>query len=142
MDGITGGSNEIHLTNSSDVLTKIEGLISLNEPNPVVGDVDNTDQDSAGIGDSIPGVTDLGSMTFVVKHVPGSATELLIKEHRDSKEKRAFKIVNKKVTPNRQTTGTIYINSYTPDNAEEGTLRTATVTAKITTAIPTDGDVA
>lgn len=135
MDGIRGDGNEVHLTNSSAVLTKVLGLISVNLPNPVVGDVNTTDQDSGGIEESMPGTIQPGTFSFVVKYVPGSVTDLLINEHLLSREKRGFEIHKTAVTPTREESGTIYLNSYTKDTSGTADLWTATVTAKISGSV-------
>lgn len=143
VDGILGGNNEVHLTNGADpgVLTKLLGVVSVNLPNPTVGDRDTTDQDSGAVMHSAPGIIEPGTFSFVIKYVPGSAEDLLITEHLTSRAKRPFKIVKKNVTPNREETGTIHLNSFTKDTAGPTDTWTATVTAKIS-GLPTEANAA
>lgn len=130
-DGILGGSNEVWLTDGSDTLVKLIGVESVNLPNPTVAVLDSTDQDSGGVMESQAGIVDPGPFSFVVKYVPGSATANLIEEHLTSREKRAFKIVMKGVTPNLQETGTIFLTSFPKDTAGAANLWKATVNAQI-----------
>jgi len=131
VDGILGGGNEVHLTSSADALTKLNGIMSVNLPNPTVADRDITDQDSGAVEESAPGLLSPGTFSFVIKYVPGSAEDLLITEHLVSREKRLFKIVKGNVTPAREESGTIHINSFQKDTAGPTDTWTATVTAKI-----------
>jgi len=140
IDGILGGGNEIHLSDSAGVLTKILGVKTVNLPNPTVSDVDTTDQDSGSVEHSAPGMVSPGTFSFVMKYVPGSASATLIEEHLAARAKRPFKIVKTGVTPNRQTTGTIHLNSFAKDTANTPDLWTATVTGKIS-GLPTQADV-
>lgn len=139
IDGILGGGNEIHLSNSEGALTKILGVKTVNLPNPTVADVDQTDQDSGAVEHSSPGIISPGTFSFVVKYIPGSATAALIEEHLASRTKRPFKIVKTGVTPNRETLGTIHLNSFAKDTANTPDLWMGTVTAKIS-GLPTEAD--
>lgn len=140
-DGILGGGNEIWLTNSSDVLTKLTGVESVNLPNPTVAVLDTTDQDSGAVMESQAGIVDPGPLSFIIKYIPGSADAALIEEHLASRAKRGFKIVKKGVTPNREQLGTIFITSFPKDTAGPTNLWKATVNAQVS-GLPSEGDVA
>lgn len=130
-DGVLSDGTELWLTNSSDVLTKVVGLMSVNRPSLAIAKVETTDHDSGKVKEYIPGHGDMPELQFTLKYEPGSATDLLIEEHKASREKRPFKIV----TPEEDGTtqdheGTIFLMTYVPDNAPLGAIRTATVTGQ------------
>lgn len=141
VDGILGGGNQIHLTNAAGEFVKLNGVKSVNIPNPTVADVDQTDQDSGAVEESSAGLLSPGVFSFVIKYIPGSPEDLLISEHLTSRKKRPFKIVKTGVTPNRSEAGIIHLNSYAKDTASTPDLWMATVTAKIS-GLPTETDVA
>lgn len=141
VDGILGGGNEVHFTNSAGELVKLKGIISVNLPQPTVADIDTTDQSSGAVEHSMPGLISPGTFSFVIKYIPGSVEDLLINEHVVSRKKRAFKIVKTGVTPHREEVGIIHVNSYAKDTAGTADLWTATITSKIS-GLPTEADAA
>lgn len=142
MAEIIGGAYELHLTNSSDVLTKVLGLLTITPPSPTVSVVDATDQDSANVIEYIAGLVEPGEISGTVKYDPGSATDSMFKEHRDSRETRAFKIVvPKAASGSRDITGNLIITEYKPADGSVGDLQTAEFTAQISGS-PSEADTA
>ena len=88
---IIGGGNELHLTDNSGTLQKIEGLVSVNTPQLTVESVDATNQDSGSVMEFIPGIADPGELNAELDYLPDSATDELLREHIASGETRAFK---------------------------------------------------
>lgn len=130
-DGVLSDGTELWLTNSSDVLTKVVGLMSINRPSLAIGKVETTDHDSGKVKEYIPGHGDMPELQFVIKYEPGSPTDLLIEEHKASREKRPFKLVTPEEDGSTQDhEATIFLMTYVPDNAPLGGVRTATVTGQ------------
>ncbi len=130
-DGVLSDGTELHLTNASDTLTKIVGLMSVNRPTLSISKVENTDHASGKVKSYIPGHGDVGELTATIKYEPGSATDTLILEHLASREKRPFKIVTVEEDGTTQdNTGTLFLMSYVPDDAPLGAIRTATLTGQ------------
>lgn len=135
-DGVLGDGTQLWLTNSSDTLTKLVGLMSVNRPNLSIAKVESTDQDSGKIKEYIPGHGDVGELSATIKYEPGSATDTLILEHLASREKRPFKIVTVEEDGTTQdNTGSIFLMTYVPDDAPLGAIRTATLTGQPSTLI-------
>lgn len=130
-DGVLSDGTELHLTNASDTLTKIVGLMSVNRPTLSISKIENTDHSSGKVKSYIPGHGDVGELTATIKYEPGSATDLLLLEHLASREKRPFKIVTVEEDGTTQdNTGTMFLMSYVPDDAPLGAIRTATLTGQ------------
>lgn len=130
-DGVLSDGTELWLTNSSDALTKLVGLMSVNRPNLSIAKVETTDHASGKIKKYIPGHGDVGELSATIKYEPGSATDLLLLEHLASREKREFKIVTVEEDGTTQdNTGTLFLMSYVPDDAPLGAVRTATLTGQ------------
>jgi hypothetical protein len=130
-DGVLSDGTELHLTNASDTLTKIVGLMSVNRPTLSISKIENTDHSSGKVKSYIPGHADVGELTATIKYEPGSATDLLLLEHLASREKRPFKIVTVEEGGTTQdNTGTMFLMSYVPDDAPLGGIRTATLTGQ------------
>jgi hypothetical protein len=130
-DGVLSDGTELHLTNASDTLTKIVGLMSVNRPNLSIAKVESTDHDSGKVKEYIPGHGDVGELSATIKYEPGSATDLLLLEHLASREKRPFKIVTVEEDGTTQdNTGSMFLMSYVPDDAPLGAIRTATLTGQ------------
>lgn len=131
-DGVVNtGGIEFHLTNDSDVLTKLSGVLTVSAPHLQVEETETTDQDSGGTKEFSPAMGEWPDITVTLKYEPNSPTDLLIQEHKASKEKRAFKIVvpEEDGTPQEET-GVIFLKTYVPDNGQLGGLRTATLTGR------------
>lgn len=130
-DGVLSDGTELWLTNASDVLTKIVGLMNVNRPTLSIAKVESTDHDSGKVKEYIPGHGDVGELTATIKYEPGSPTDLLLLEHLASREKRAFKIVTVEEDGTTQDNeGTMFLMTYVPDNAPLGGIRTATLTGQ------------
>lgn len=130
-DGVLSDGTELWLTNASDVLTKIAGLMNVNRPTLAIAKVENTDHDSGKVKEYLPGHGDVGELTATIKYEPGSATDTLILEHLASREKRPFKIVTVEEDGTTQDNeGTMFLMTYVPDNAPLGAIRTATLTGQ------------
>lgn len=130
-DGVLSDGTELWLTNASDTLTKVVGLMSVNRPSLAIAKVESTDQDSGKVKEYIPGHGDMPELQFVIKYEPGSATDLMIEEHKASREKRPFKIVTVEEDGTKQDNeGTVFLMTYVPDNSPLGAIRTATVTGQ------------
>ena len=131
-DGVVNnGGIELHLTNDSDVLTKLLGLRKLNMPQLQVEETETTDQDSGGTKEFKPSMGEWPDITATIKFEPGSTTDLLIREHLASKEKRPFKaVVVEEDGTTQEGTGTIFLKTYVPDDGSLGNLREATLTGR------------
>lgn len=130
-DGVLADGTELWLTNASDVLTKIVGLMNVNRPTLSIAKVESTDHDIGKVKEYIPGHGDVGELTATIKYEPGSATDTLILEHLASREKRPFKIVTVEEDGTKQDNeGTMFLMTYVPDNAPLGAIRTATLTGQ------------
>lgn len=130
-DGVLSDGTELWLTNGSATLTKVLGLMNVNRPNLSIGKVESTDQDSGKVKEYIPGHGDINELIATIKYEPGSATDLLINEHLNSRAKRPFKIVTPEEDGTTQDhTGTVFLMTYVPDNAELGAIRTATLSGQ------------
>lgn len=130
-DGVLSDGTALWLTNGSDTLTKLVGLLSVNRPNLSIGKVESTDHDSGKVKEYIPGHGDVGELTATLKYESGSPTDLLILEHLASREKRPFQIdeVEEDGTI-QESTGIMFLMTYVPDNAPLGAMRTATLTGQ------------
>jgi len=105
--------------------------MSINRPSLAIGKVETTDHDSGKVKGYIPGHGDMPELQFVIKYEPGSPTDLLIEEHKASREKRPFKLVTPEEDGSTQDhEATIFLMTYVPDNAPLGGVRTATVTGQ------------
>lgn len=131
-DGVVNtGGIELHLTNDSDVLTKIVHLKRCNRPSLTVEEVQTSNQDSGGQHTYKPGMVDIGSLNAVVGYEPGSPDDLLILEHLASLEVRAFKLVLVEEDGTKQeVTGSLFLTGYVPDDGTLGSERTAQLTGK------------
>lgn len=130
-DGVLADGTELWLTNASDVLTKIVGLMNVNRPTLSIGKVETTDHDSGKVKEYTPGHGDVGELTATLKYEPGSPTDLMLLEHLASREKRPFKIVTVEEDGTTQDNeGTMFLMTYVPDNAPLGAIRTATLTGQ------------
>ncbi|MEL6707613.1 MAG: hypothetical protein AAFP79_04970 [Pseudomonadota bacterium] len=136
-DGVVNtGGIELHITNSAGELTKLNNLKRCNYPSQTVEEVQTSNQDSGGQHAYQPGMGDTGPLNAVVGYEPGSADDLLIREHLASRERRAFKIVAPKEDGGTvEGAGLIFLTGYVPDDGTLGSERTATLTGKPTTAI-------
>ena len=75
---------------------------------------------------------DYPDLTCTMNYEPGSPTDLLIKEHLASKEKRPCKIVVVEEDGTRQDgAGMIFLKTYVKDNASLGSTREATLTGRV-----------
>ena len=131
-DGVVNtGGIEVHLTNDSDVLTKLVGVLTCNRPTLTVEEAETTDQDSGGTKEFKPAMGEVPDLTFTLKYEPGSATDLLILEHLASKEIRAFKVVTvEEDGTTQENSGSIFLKSYVADDGALGNVRSATVTGR------------
>lgn len=130
-DGVLGDGTELWLTNASDVLTKVVGLMGVNRPTLAISKTESTDQDSGKVKEYIPGHGDVGELRATLKYEPGSPTDLMLLEHLASREKRAFKIVTLEEDGTTQDNeGTMFLLTYVPDEAPLGAIRTATLTGQ------------
>lgn len=130
-DGVLSDGTELHLTNSSAVLTKVLGLIGVNRPDLSIGKTESTDQDSNKVKEWIPGHGEVGELVATLKYEPGSPTDLLLNEHLASREKRAFKIVTPEEDGTTQDhTGTLFLMTYRRNETPPGAMRTATLTGQ------------
>jgi hypothetical protein len=86
-------SEELHITNDSDVLTEIVGLVSVSKPSLSVAQVDITTQDDGCVETTRPGLLTLGDISGVVIEAAGGPAGVLLAEMVTSKEIRACKIV-------------------------------------------------
>lgn len=130
-DGVLSDGTELWLTNSSDTLTRLVGLMNVNRPTLSIAKVESTDHSSGKVKEYIPGHGDVGELTATLKYEPGSPTDLLILEHLASREYRPFKIVTIETDGSSQDNeGDILLLTYTPDNAPLGAMRTATITGQ------------
>lgn len=131
--GINGYGAGLYLTNSSDVLTKVLGLRSVNRPNLTVETADTTTHDSPNaVREFIAMLGDPGELSATIHYEPGSATDDLINEHLLSREKRPFKIVTVGVGgATEDNEGDVILTGYEPgDIAPDGVME-ATVTGKV-----------
>jgi hypothetical protein len=133
-DGVVStGGIELHLTNSSDVLTKLVGLETCNRPTLTVEEAETTDQDSGGTKQFKPAMAEVPDLSARLKYEPGSATDLLILEHLASKEIRAAKLVIVEEDGTTQDcTFDIFLKTYVPDDGGLGNTRMATLTGRPT----------
>ncbi|MDK2758649.1 MAG: hypothetical protein KYX66_18140 [Blastomonas fulva] len=130
-DGVLADGTALWLTNASDTLTKIVGLMAVNRPTLSISKVESTDHDSGKVKEYIPGHGDPGELSATIKYEPGSATDTLLLEHLASREKRPFKIVTVEEDGTTQDNeGTMFLMTYVPDNAPLGGIRTATLTGQ------------
>lgn len=131
-DGVVNtGGIELHLTNDSDVLTKLVGVKAVNMPQLQVEEAETTDQDDGGTKTFKPSMGEWPDVTATLKYEPGSDTDLLIREHLASRETRAFKIVVVEEDGTTQdATGSIFLKTYVPDNGTLGSVREATLTGR------------
>jgi hypothetical protein len=131
-DGVVNtGGIEVHLTNESDVLTKLVGVVSCNRPTLQVEESETTDQDSGGTKEFKAAMGEVPELSFKLKYEPGSPTDLLILEHLASKETRAFKVVVVEEDGTTQDcTGSVFLKTYVPDDVSLGGTRMATVTGR------------
>lgn len=138
-DGVLSDGTALHLTNASDALTKLGGLMSVNRPNLAIAKVENTDHDSGKVKSYIPGHGDVNELVAVIKYEPGSPTDLMLLEHLASREKRPFQLdeVEEDGTI-QESEGILFLLSYVPDNAPLGAIRTATITAQPSILAPAD----
>lgn len=130
-DGVLSDGTELWLTNASDVLTRVVGLINVNRPHLSIAKVESTDHASGKVKEYIPGHGDVGELSATLKYEPGSPTDLMILEHLASREYRPFKIVTIETDGSSQDNeGDMFLMTYVPDNATPGTMRTATLTGQ------------
>lgn len=131
-DGVVNkGGIELHLTNSSGTLTKLNNLKRCNRPSITVAEVQTTNQDAEGKHTYQPGMVDTGPLNAVIGYEPGSADDLLILEHLASTEVRPFKLVIVAEDGSKEdVAGTVFLTSYVPDDGQLGNERTATLTGK------------
>lgn len=130
-EGVLSDGTELHLTNGSETLTKILGLMSVNRPNMSIGKVESTDHDSGKVKEYIPGHGDISELKATIKYEPGSATDALLLEHLASREKRLFKIVTvSEDGTTEDNTGSLFLMTYEGDDAPVGGIRTATITGQ------------
>ena len=131
-DGVVStGGIELHLTNSSAVLTKLVGVMTCNSPTLNVEEAETTDQDSGGTKSFKAAMGEVPDISATLKYEPGSATDLLILEHLASKETRPFKLVVPEEDGTTQDrTGSLFLKSYDTDDGSLGTTRSATLTGR------------
>lgn len=140
---ILGGGNVLRLTNAAGALVAISQLVTLKPPSETVETIEVTHQGSGGIKEYIAGLTEPGDISATMHYLAGSADDLLIREHRASKETRPFEIdvKTKDAAGDPKTvtvSGNIIITTYEPDDSPVGAVRTATFTAKVSGG-PTQG---
>jgi len=133
---ILGGGNVLKLTNAAGALIALANLVSIKPPTEVVETIETTHQGSGGIKEYIAGLTEPGDISGTVHYLAGSPTDLLLREHRASKECRAFEIT----VPTKDAagepkvvtvTGMVVITNYEPDDSPIGGVRVATFTGKV-----------
>lgn len=131
-DGVVNtGGIELHLTNSTSVLTKIVHLKRCNRPSLTVEEVQTSSQDSGRQHTYKPGMVDIGPLNAVIGYEPGSADDLLILEHLASLEVRPFKLVLVEEDGTKQdVTGDLFLTGYIPDDGTLNSERTAQLTGK------------
>lgn len=140
MAEIIGGAFELHLTNSGDTLTQVDGLLTITPPSPTIEVEESTDQDSGGVKEYIASLAEPGEISGTLKYDPGSATDLMFAEHRDSKEARAFKIVvPKAASGSRDITGNLIVTEYKRPDGDVGALQICEFTAQISGS-PSEAD--
>ena len=131
-DGVVStGGIELHLTNSTGVLTKLVGLETCNSPTLTVEEAETTDQDSGGTKEYKPAMGEVPDLSARLKYEPGSPTDLLILEHLASKEIRPGKLVVVEEDGTTQDrTFNIFLKTYVPDDGGLGGVRMATLTGR------------
>lgn len=130
-DGVLGDGTELWLTNASDTLTRVVGLMNVNRPHLSIAKTETTDHASGKVKRYIAGHGDVNELAVTIKYEPGSPTDLMISEHLASREYRPFKIVTIETDGSSQdNSGVVMLLSYVPDNAPLGAMRTATITGQ------------
>lgn len=130
-DGVLADGTELWLSDSEGVLTKLKGLMNVNRPGMTISKAETTDHDSNKIKEYIAGHGDISELAATLKYESGSATDTLLWEHLNSRQKRPFKIVTVEEDGTTQdNTGSMFLLSYVPDNGAVGTVRTATISGQ------------
>lgn len=129
-DGVVNnGGLELHLTNSSDELTEVLNVKRVSMPKIQFAKAEVTNQADGGVKRHKVGMGEYPDLTAVIGYEPGGPDDLLIEEHKLSKEDRPFKVVVVKEDGTlREGTGTIQILTFEPDDGTMGGERTATLT--------------
>jgi len=143
VDGIIGGGIVLSLTNSSDTLQEILGLMTATPPNPTAATVDSTDQSSLNVDEFIVSRINPGEITGQIKYVPGNPDDLLFQEHLVSREKRIVQLDNPSVAPitTQRATALGAVTAYTRNDGSIDNIRTSSFTIKIS-GLATEGDAA
>lgn len=137
--GPNGEGTQLWLTNGSDVLTKVAGLLTINRPNLTVESVDKTSHDSEGVMEYMAGLIDPGELAGSMMHVPDSATDALFLEHLLSRETRPAEIREVKLDGTYTVTEcNLFLTAYEPDDAPVDGRREASFTAQVS-GLPTYG---
>lgn len=130
-DAAIGWGAEFHLHNGT-ALTELDEIIAISTPNTEVATVEATHFKSAGkYREYITGLKDAGEGTLTMNYVPGSATDDIVQEAKDSGETRAYKIVIPDGAFGWEITGSCIVTGYTR-NVPMDDKMTAEVTVRFT----------
>jgi predicted secreted protein len=89
-----GYGAEFWIDNSSGVLTQCGEILGVPLPNEQVEEVEATHMASPNrTREFIAGLIDLGEASFDMNYIPGSASDILLREAKDSGENRDYKVV-------------------------------------------------
>lgn len=138
-DARIGWGGELQLGTTSDVasLVEIGEVRSFNMPTEEADEHEVTHLKSPDRRkEYIQGLIDGGEVEASINYVPGSASDLLLSDARDTGTTRAvrFIIPDQTGTPAWQVTTSGFVRRYSPDSIEPNTPITATVVIRITGA--------
>lgn len=125
------------LGNATAVLTELGEILSVTPPSSTVDEVDATHMKSPNRRkEYIAGLVDDGEGSFEMNYVPGSASDILIREAVNAGASRAYKIVIPNGAAGWEITGTCIVRAY-ERNVPIDDRMTATLSVRFTGA-PTE----
>lgn len=131
----TGWGGQFHL-NSGTTLTKLAEVVSFSLPSQEVEQVEASHLESPGRRrEYITGMIEAGELEVTMNYVPGSTTDLLIRDALDDGDARAFKAVVPNATLGRQFEGSCIVVGYDLGSVEADSKMEATMTVRITGAV-------
>lgn len=133
-DALIGWDAEFWLDDASGTLTQIAEVISVTPPNPQADDIEVTHFKSANRRrEYIPGLIEDGEGTIEINYVPGSASDILIREAINSGTLRSYRIVLPDGDTGWAIDGDVFVKGF-ERNIPIDDRMTATVTVRFTGA--------
>ena len=107
----TGWGGEFHFTDNSAALTEWVEVVSFTLPNGETESLDATHLKSPNRRrEKVAGMIDDGDLTVVLNYIPGSVTDLAIRQAFTEGDTRAFMAVIPRATTDWEITGNAYVS--------------------------------